>query len=106
MQKDAILTNILSITGAGLLIFLTGISFVLFRDFISKYIRFFLTLPPIGVAAYIFVYNLYQHYEGEVTTSIPVTIKEVLIGVGVVSVSFAAFAALLILFINTIRKMI
>ncbi len=106
MQKDSILINILSITGAGLLILLTGTTFLVFRDFISKYIRYFLPLPPVGVAAYIYVYNLYQHYNGEVTNSVSVTIKEILLGVGVVSVSFAVFVGVLVVFIDIFRKIL
>jgi len=105
MQKDSILTNILSIAGAGLLIFLTGAGFLLFRDFVYKYIRYFLPLPPIGVAAYIFVYNLYEHYDGQMTSSISITFKEILLGVGVISVSFAVFVGMLIVFISTFRKL-
>ena len=104
MQENSVLTNILAIAGAGLLIFLTGIGFLAFRDFITRNLRYFLPLPPIGVAAYIYVYNLYQHYNGNITSDLSGTIKEVLLSVGVVSGSFAAFVVLLILFINTTRK--
>lgn len=104
MQENSVLTNILAIAGAGLLIFLTGIGFLVFRDFITRNLRYFLPLPPIGVAAYIYVYNLYQHYNGNITSDLSGTIKEVLLSVGVVSGSFAAFVVLLILFINTTRK--
>ena len=104
MQENSVLTNILAIAGAGLLIFLTGIGFLVFRDFITRNLRYFLPLPPIGVAAYIYVYNMYQHYNGNITSDLSGTIKEVLLSVGVVSGSFAAFVVLLILFINTTRK--
>ena len=106
MQENSNLTNILSIAGAGLLIFLTGISFLVFRDFISRNIRYFLPLPPIGVAAYIYVYNLYQHYDGELSLNIAGTTKEVILSVGVASLSFGLFVGLLILFIDTAKRII
>jgi hypothetical protein len=104
MQEDSTLTNILSITGAGLLILLTGLSFLFFRDFISKNIRYFLPIPPIGVAAYIYVFNLFQHNEGDFSGSIAVTIKEILLSVSIVAFTFTTFVLFLILFINAIRK--
>jgi hypothetical protein len=106
MQEDAALTNILSITGAGLILLLTGLSFLVFRDYISKHIRYFLPVPPIGVAAYIYVFNLYQHFDGNLTTRLSWVLKEVLLSVGIMSFSFAAFVVLLILFIDTAHKFI
>ena len=105
MQEDSILTNILSIAGAGLLILLTGLSFLAFRDFISNHIRYFLPIPPIGVAAYIYVFNLYQHKNGDLSHQIYETIKEILISIGIISFSFAVFVVLLILFIGNMRKL-
>jgi len=104
MQEDSTLTNILSITGAGLLILLTGLSFLFFRDFISRNIRYFLPIPPIGVAAYIYVFNLYQHNNGDFTRSFVVTIKEILLSVSLVAFTFTTFVLFLIVFINTVRK--
>ena len=105
MQEDSMLTNILSIAGAGLLIFLTGIAFLVFREFIHKNIRYFLPLPPIGVAAYIYVYNFYQHYNGDIGGNSSGVIKEILLSVGIIAISFAVFVGLLILFIDNIRKL-
>lgn len=104
MQGDSILINILSITGAGFLILLTGLGFLVFRNFIADHIRYFLPIPPIGVAAYIYVFNLYQHYDGNLDVRFSGTLKEILLSVGVVSFSFAAFVVILILFIATTRK--
>ena len=104
MKMDSILTNILSIAGAGLLILLTGLSFLLFRDFVTRNIRFFLPIPPIGVAAYIFVFNMFQQYDGNLSEDLSTTLKEILISVGVVAFTFGAFTVLLTLFISTFRK--
>jgi hypothetical protein len=106
MQEDSTLTNILSITGAGLLILLTGFSFLFFRDFISKNIRYFLPIPPIGVAAYIYVFNLFQHNNGDFSGNIAETIKEILLSVSIVAFTFAIFVLLLIVFISTMREWI
>jgi hypothetical protein len=105
MQDDSTLTNILAITGAGLLLLLTGITFLVFRDFITKHIRYFLPIPPISVAAYIYAFNLYQHYDGNLPDGVPAILKEIMLSVVIISVSFAAFVALLVMFINLTRKL-
>jgi hypothetical protein len=105
MKENSILTNILSIAGAGFLILLTGVSFLFLRDYISKYIRYFLPIPPIGVAAYIYVFNLYQHNNGNLPSRLNGIVKEILFSVGVIAFTFGVFVVLLILFINTIRKL-
>jgi len=105
MKEDSIITNILSIAGAGLLILLTGIIFLFFRDYIFRHIRYFLPIPPIAVAAYIYVYNLYQHKEGHLTGSFAEISKELLVSIGITSMSFAVFVGLLIVFINAFRKL-
>ena len=105
MKEDSIIINILSIAGAGLLLLLTGIVFLIFRDYISNHIRFFLPIPPIGVAAYIYVDNFYVQYDGRTADNLPNIAKEIFLSVTVSSISFAAFVVLLILFINFFRNM-
>jgi hypothetical protein len=104
MEEDPTLTNILSITGAGLLIFISGLIFLIFRDFAARNIRYFLPLPPIAVAAYIYVFNLYQQNNGDLSSNLSNLTREIILSVGIISISFAAFTGLLILFINLFRK--
>lgn len=105
MKEDSILTNILSIAGSGLLLLLTGLVFLIFRDYISKHIRFFLPIPPVGVAAYIYVYNLYLQNGNRFAGNFSSMAKEVFLSVIAVSISFAVFAVLLIIFINFFRNL-
>jgi len=105
MKEDSILTNILSIAGSGLLLLLTGLVFLIFRDYISKHIRFFLPIPPVGVAAYIYVYNLYLQNGNRFAGNFSSMAKEVFLSVIAVSISFAVFVVLLIIFINFFRNL-
>ena len=106
MEEDPVIINILSIVGAGLIILITGIVFLFFKDYIDKHIQFFLPIPPIAVAAYIFVYNPYQQEPVQISGKASVLLKEVLMSVGIVSVSFAVFTVILIFFIDVFRKVI
>ena len=105
MQKDPNLTIIILIAGAGLIIFLTGLGFLFFRDFVTRNIRFFLPMPPISVAAYIYVYNYYHHNNWVLPDKFAEISKELLISVGFTSFSYAAFVVLLILFVSAVRKL-
>ena len=106
MKEDSIIINILSIAGAGLLLLLTGLVFLIFRAYIAKHIRFFLPIPPIGVAAYIYVYNLYLQNDGQVAGNFPSLAKEIVLSVMVASISFTVFIGLLIVFINFFRNLL
>jgi hypothetical protein len=64
METEILKINILSIAVSGLLILVSGILLFCFRAHIAGSIRFFLPIPPIGVAAYIFIFNMFKHFDG------------------------------------------
>ena len=64
MEEDFLKLNMLTIAASGFLILLTGVLLYVFRDPVSRNLSFFLPIPPIGVAAYIFVFNMFRYYEG------------------------------------------
>ena len=69
---------------------LTGLFLYLFRDFVSQNIRFFLPIPPLGVAAYVFVFNLFRFYEGNLP-NIWATARELVISAVISGVVFCIF---------------
>lgn len=62
MDEQILKVNLLAITLAGALIALGGIGLYFARFLISSRVRYFLPIPPIGVAAYVFVFNLFKFY--------------------------------------------
>ncbi|MGD2156887.1 MAG: hypothetical protein PVG32_08450 [Anaerolineales bacterium] len=104
MEEEILKTNILSITVSGLLILLTGALFLIFRGTLSKNLRFFLPIPPLGVAAYIFVFNLYVYYGGNLPDNRWETAKEILYSITISSIIFGAFTVLLIVLIGSLRR--
>jgi len=106
MEDEILKTNILSITISGLLILLTGALFLLFRSVLSKNLRFFLPIPPLGVAAYIFVFNMYVHYGGDLPDNRWETVREILSSIAVSSIIFGVFTVLLVISISTLRKLL
>lgn len=105
MKNDGFLTNILTLAGAGLLILLTGLSLYFFRDFFARYIRFFLPIPPLAVAAYIYVYNMFEHFNGQLPPSSWETVKDVSVNVMISLTFFTLFTVLLILLIGFLKKL-
>ena len=95
--------NILSIAGIGLMMLLTGLLLFVFEDSIAQYRRFFLQIPPLGVAAYVFVFNVFQHYNGKLPERPGLTMMEVLSGTAVAGAVFFVFTLLLIVSINQLK---
>ena len=95
--------NILAIAGTGLLMLLTGLLLFAFADSVSQYRRFFLPIPPLGVAAYVFVFNLFQHYEGGLPARRFGTALEIMSGAAIAAGVFLVFSALLIAAINQLK---
>ncbi len=63
MESYLAQTNILTIAFFGVVTALMGICLYFFRDSVAPYMRFLLPIPPIGVAAYVFVFNMFRNYE-------------------------------------------
>lgn len=104
MNQDILKVNMLSIAVAGLLILITGVVLYVFREQVADNIRFFMPLPPIGVAAYIFVFNLYGHYDGTLPGGTWDAVKELLVGTAVAAVAFGIFTLLLVAIIELVRR--
>ncbi len=104
MSPDVLKTNILSIAAAGLLILLTGLVLYFIRDEISENVRFFMPIPPLAVAAYIFVFNMYSHYEGNLPEGNWTAAKEILYSTAIAALSFGVFALLIVVIVNFIKR--
>jgi len=104
MNPEVLKTNVLSVAVAGLLMLITGIALYLFRDQISDNIRFFMPIPPLAVAAYIFVFNMYNYYEGQLPEDSWVAVKEILYSTAIAGLSFGIFVLLILLIVNFIKR--
>ncbi len=64
MQKDPIRIVLLSIAASGVMLAVAGVAFYLSRDFILRrdLARFLSPLPPLLVAAYVFVVSFFDHF--------------------------------------------
>lgn len=103
MSDDMLKVNILTISVAGLLMLLTGLCLYLLRGLVSENIRFFLPIPPIGVAAYIFVFNLFQYYDGNLPANHWDTVRELTASAVICGIVFCAFIAANVLITNFLK---
>ena len=104
MEQDVLRTNFLAIAGAGVLIMLTGSGLYIFRDYIGANSRYFLPIPPLGVASYIFIFNMFRHYEGHLPESIWTTVKEILLSTAIAALAFGLFTSILIIIITLVKR--
>lgn len=91
MNDEMLRVNLLTIIVAGLLMTLTGILLYFFRSSISENMRFFLPIPPLGVAAYVFVFSLFSYYEGKLPSNAWDTARELVIAAVISGIVFCAF---------------
>ena len=87
----------------GVVILLAGIALLFWKDQIAPYMRYLLPIPPIGVASYVFVYNMYSKYGGTRPSSISDVIKEVAWASGISSVTFLGFTLILVFMVDFLR---
>lgn len=104
MEYDVLKTYILSITAAGFLIMVAGAIFYFFRNEISGNARYLLPIPPLGVAAYIFVFNMFDHYGGNLPQGTWNTAKEILYSVAFSAIVFGFFTVLLIVLVGYLKR--
>lgn len=100
MNAAILKTTILSIVFMGVAIVLAGIALLYWKDQIAPYIRYLLPIPPIGVASYVFVYNMYSKYGGTRPASISDSIKEIVLASAISSASFFVFTLVLVVMVG------
>jgi hypothetical protein len=61
-------------------------------------------IPPLAVAAYIFVFNMYVYYRGNLPERTVDIVKEIILSVAFSSLIFGAFTVLIILLISVVKK--
>ncbi len=95
MELNLLKTNLLVIVGSGLVMSLFGIVLILVREQIAGYARYLLTIPPIGVASYVFVFNLLKKHNGGIPASVPIFLSEVAMATLIAAAVFFTFTILL-----------
>jgi hypothetical protein len=104
MEKELLKVNLLSIAAAGLLMLLAGAALYLFKENAAANMRYFLPIPPLGVAAYVFVFNLFRHYNGALPASKWAVFVEVLYSTTIVAAIFFVFTLLLVFGIDFLKR--
>ena len=92
MQVEAARTNLIIITSMGLAMFLLGLFLYFNASRIAPYMRYLLPLPPISVAAYIYVLNVVS-VRGDRALNIS---KDLLVETVIGTVSFVLITVLLL----------
>lgn len=105
MEDEFLKINIFSITVSGLLMLISGIILFYCRTRLATGgIRYFLPIPPIGVAAYIFVFNMFKHYGGSLPKRPVSLMSEIAISTAVSGLIFFAFVVFLVIIIGFFIK--
>jgi hypothetical protein len=106
MNKEMLKINLITIAGSGLLMLMAGIFLYLLKGRISSYLRFFMPIPPLGVAAYVFVFNMLKDYDGNLPDGPWKIACEVLYSTGISAIIFGAFTVCLLIGIYCLKRYI
>jgi hypothetical protein len=105
MENEVIKTNLLAIAVSGLLTMLAGLILYFFRSSISTNIRYLLQIPPLGVAAYIFAFNLFRYYNGNLPDKFSITAREIIYSTLISAGVFFVFTVMFVLIIGYIDRL-
>jgi len=83
---------------------LAGTLLYFFRDEVSNNVRFFMPIPPLIVAAYIFVFNMYNYYDGKLPGGAWTTSKEIIYSAAISAVVFGISTLMLIVIIHFLKR--
>ncbi len=104
MEDLVLKTNLLSIIVCGLVMALMGIGLYHFKDTAAPYMRFWLPVPPIAVASYIYVFNMFKKFEGGLPKPMLLVFGDILMATVFSTVIFLVFTLLLIFLIDCINR--
>ena len=105
MESNLVKTLILTITVMGIAIVIAGILLVCFKDLVTQHLRYLLPIPPIGVASYIFVCNVFGKYNGSLPKSLAVIFSEIFWATVISSLCFLFFTIFLMALVNLLRNL-
>lgn len=103
MKPELLKLNLLAISLAGGLIGLGGLLLYLLRAQLVPYLRFVLPIPPLGVAVYVFVFNLFNHYNGSLPDKAAL-LREILTGTLVAALVFGGFSLVMIFLLDWLAR--
>ncbi|MDJ0828277.1 MAG: hypothetical protein QNI92_00420 [Desulfobacterales bacterium] len=103
MSSTLLKITTLSIVFMGVVILLAGIALLLFQKQIAPYMRYLLPIPPIGVAAYVFVYNMFAKYDGKLPGTVLDSIKEICLASVLSFVFFLIFTVILVFMVDVTK---
>ena len=104
MEQNILKLNILAIAGFGILVTILGLALYFFQDAVAEYVRFLLPIPPLAVAAYVFVINMFRQYAGKMPENNLELVKELLTGIGIAALIFGLLSLGLTFFLDYARR--
>lgn len=104
MDRETVKTTFMAIMVTGLLMFGMGTLMYVLRESAARYMRFLLPIPPLAVAAYIYVLNMFRSYQSSAPLTSSAVIVELLAGTAVAAVLFGLFALALYIGVTTLQR--
>ncbi len=104
IEETILKTNILSIIASGLVMALMGMVLYYFREAAAPHMWYLLTIPPVCVAAYIYVFNMYRKFNGKPPQPHTSLLFDLFTATLTAAGIFLAFSTLLIIIISFLNQ--
>jgi hypothetical protein len=103
-MEDSLKLNIITMASSGLAIAFAGCLVYFFRKSLVAYMPFILALPPIGVAAYVFIYRLLSQKQLVDNHSYSVSYTDILLGGFFTSAVFIFFSFFILIAVYVFKR--
>mgnify|MGYP001238628063 CR=1 FL=1 len=103
-MDESLKTNILTMACSGIAIAALGFLIYFFRKSADAYLPFILAVPPIGVAAYVFVFNLLSKLGPEKADVANTPLKDLFLGSFFTGLVFFLFSFGLFISVTLIKR--
>ena len=105
-MEDSVRLNILTMAASGIAIAVAGLIIYFFRKSLPSFMPFILALPPIGVAAYVYLFRLLSQKTASNDNGYGLSFPDILLGGLLTGLAFIFFCLLIMAFVSLLKKLV
>ena len=105
-MEDSVRLNILIMAASGIAIAVAGLIIYFFRKSIPDFMPFILALPPIGVAAYVYLFRLLSQKITSNSNGYSLSFSDILFGGMLTGLAFIFFCLIIITIVSLLKKLV
>ena len=104
--EDSVRLNILTMAASGIAIAVVGLLIYFFRKSLYDFMPFILALPPIGVAAYVYLFRLLSQKTAAKDSGYSLSFPDIMLGGLLTGLAFIFFCLLIMALVSLLKKLV